>query len=550
MNILARTMRMRWLLGTLVLGLWAVGLLALVGSSQGQGGTIPQLRMAIPADERTLTPYTYNTGFPGYNILSLIYDTLLLIDAQGVPRPWLAESVDVSEDGLTWTFTLREGIRWQDGEPLTSADVKFTYEYFQQNPHGRFTPAASAVASIEAPDARTVVMRLEAPNPIFDSRTLADVPILPQHLWEGVEDPNAFDNALGSGPYRLVEYVPDQFYRLEANRDYFAGSPVADVLILPIIKDPTSTFSALKAGQIDVSARELTPELVEEFENTPGVAVITGPGFASTLVQFNLEREPFDNAEFRRIVAGLIDYEQLVETLLLGRGTLGSPGFLHPALPFYNEALEGYERLSPEEAGQRLEALGFRDTDGDGVREFPDGRPLEFVFLAQSDNPIRLRAAELISQSLRAAGIAFNVRALDRDTIVSLVWPDFDVCKGRDFEVSMWGWSAPVQSRTLVQQLFHSDCRVGTLNIGGYRNPELDELLDEQAVTVDREARKRLLDRVQEVIAQDLPFITLFYPDRIFGYRPEVYDGWVFQVGEGIINKLSLVRQEIVRSLR
>jgi peptide/nickel transport system substrate-binding protein len=503
--------------------------------------------MAIPADERTLTPYTYNTGFPGYNILSMIYDTLMLIDADGVPQPWLAESVEVSDDGLTWTFTLREGIRWQDGEPLTSADVQFTYEYFQQNAHGRFTPEASVVSSISAPDERTVVMTLDAPNPIFDSRTLADVPILPKHIWEGVEDPNAFDNALGSGPYKLVKYVPDQFYRLEENPDYFAGEPVADLLILPIIKDPTSTFSALKAGEIDVSARELTPELVEEFENTPGVAVITGPGFASTLVQFNLEREPFDDPAFRRVVAGLIDYQQLVDTLLLGRGTLGSPGFLHPALPFYNENLTGYELLSAEEAAQRLEELGYRDTDGDGVREFPDGRPLEFVFLAQSDNPIRLRAAELISQSLREAGIAFNVRALDRDTIVSLVWPDFDVCKGRDFDVAMWGWSAPVQSRTLVQQLFHSDCRVGTLNIGGYSNERLNELVDQQAVTVNREARKQLLDRVQEIIAEDLPFITLFYADRIFAYRPEAYAEWVFQVGEGIINKLSLVRQELVK---
>ncbi len=510
--------------------------LLLVGQAQNM------VRLAIPITERALTPYTYNTGFPGWYLLMLIYDALMAPDLNGVPQPWLAESVQPSADGLTWTIKLRTGIRWHDGQPFTSVDVKFSYELYQRVTHPRFSGPLRGV-TVETPDSQTVLIRLSAPSAIFDL-TLADTPIVPKHIWEKAPDPKTFENAIGTGPYKLVQIVPDQFYRLESNPTYFAGRPRVDSLILPIIKDATATFTALQAGQIDAAARTLTPELAKEFQGRPDLKVLSGPGFVSTLLLFNNERPPFNDPRVRRIIASVIDYGELVRTILLGFGSVGSPGFIHPDSPWYNRALRGYSRLTAAQAGAALDELGFKDTNGDGVREFPDGRPLRFELLTRSGDPVRIRAAEIIAQMLKPAGVLFDVRALDSDTVTQRVWPDFDACKGRNYDLAIWGWSAPVMTKADVRGLYHSNCRVGTLNVVGYKNAALDPLLEQQAQTGDRGQRKKILDEIQQIVAQDMPFATLFYPDLIFAIRPAAYDGWAFQKGEGIIHKLSFLPRQ------
>lgn len=497
------------------------------------------VRLAIPTTERTLTPYTYNTGFPGWYLLLLIYDTLMITDLNGIPQPWLAESVQISSDGLVWTAKLRQGLRWHDGQPLTAADVKFSYELYQKVPHPRFSSPLRGV-TVALKDSQTIALTLSAPNPVFDL-ALADIPIVPRHIWEKAADPKTFESPVGSGPYKLVQIVPDQFYRLESNPDYFAGRPKVSTLILPIIKDATATFTALQTGQVDAAARTLTPELVATFQGNPNLKVIGGPGFASTLLLFNNERPPFNDPRVRRLIAGVVDYNELVRTILLGFGKVGSPGFIHPDSPWYNSALGGYPRLTPDQARQTLEALGFKDSNGDGVRELPDGKPLQFVLLTRSGDPVRIRTAELIAQAVKPLGMLFEVRVLDSDTVAQFVWPDFDTCKGRNYDLAIWGWSAPVMTRADVRGLFHSDCKLGTLNVVGYKNPKLDPLLERQAQVATRAERKQVLDEIQKIVAEDVPFLTLFYPDLLFAVRPEAYDGWAFQKGEGIIHKLSFL---------
>lgn len=501
----------------------------------------PLVRLAIPTTERALTPYTYNTGFPGWYLLMLVYDALMVTDLDGVPRPWLAESVQVSADGTVWTLALRQNVRWHDGQPFTAADVKFSYELYQRVTHPRFSGPLRGV-TVETPDTKTVVLKLSAPSPTFDL-TLADTPIMPKHIWEKAQDPKTLENPVGTGPYKLVQVVPDQFYRLEANAEYFVGKPRVDTLILPIIRDATATFTALQAGQIDAATRTLTPELVAQFQGRPDIKVLSGPGFVTTLLIFNNERAPFTDPRVRRVIAGVLDFNELVRTILLGFGTVGSPGFLHPSSPWYNQALPGYPRLTLEQASRALDELGYKDTNGDGVREFSDGKPLRFELLTRSGDPVRIRAAELIAQAVKPLGIVFDVRALDSDTVAQRVWPDFDACKGRNYDLAIWGWSAPVMTKADVRGLFHSDCKLGTLNVVGYANKALDALLDKQAQTASRQERKQLLDEVQKIVANDMPFLTLFYPDLIFAVRPTVYEGWAFLKGEGIIHKLSFVKR-------
>lgn len=516
-------------------------LVALLPSYSGaQVGTV---RLAITRDEGFLNPYTYQSGYPGWNLMTLVYDPLFYPDNNNEPIPWLVRDTRVSADGRTWTLRLRPNLLWHDNRPLTSEDVKFTFEYAAKVSHSRWTPTTRNIEGIDTPDPQTVVFRLKAADAGFRLRTLADVPILPKHIWESVTTvaaARAFNNTVGSGPYRVEEVRDGQFYRLTANPQYFAGTPKVRELILPIIRDATVSFTALQAGQIDANARSLTPELVAQFERQPGVKVVRGPGFASTILQFNMEHPLLKDVRLRRAIANAINTNLMVRLLMLGYAVVGSPGYLHPATPFYAQGLKF--DANKARAVSILNEAGYRDRNNDGIREAPDGTPLQFTLQAQSGNPIRIRGAELIRTWLRDVGIGVQVRVAEDAAIIDLVWPDFDVCKGRRFDMSMFGWSAPVMTRpTALVDLFHSNCQIGTINIGGYKNPQIDRLGEQLVTTVDPAGQKRIATEMQKIVAQDLPIHVLFYGDVIMAYRQGAFDKWAFQKGQGVVTKLSFV---------
>lgn len=498
----------------------------------------PVLRLAINREEGSLNPYTFQTGYPGWVLMNLVYDTLYYTDADNVPQPLMVRDTRVSADGRTWTLTLRPDLRWHDDRPLTSSDVKFTFEYVRQFTHGRWTPQVREIESIETPDALTVVFRLSRPVAGFLTNPLADLPILPRHIWEGVTEPRRFTNTVGSGPYRIAEIRAGEFYRLVANDRHFTGPPKLREILLPIIRDATVDFTSLRAGSTDASARSLPPELVAQFSGTRNLKVVRGPGFASTLLQFNNEHPLLSDVRLRRAIALAIDTTAMVRLLMLGHAVVGSPGYLHPASPWHNPAAS----ITPSrsEAVAILDAAGYLDRDRDGIREAPDGTPLRFTLMAQSGNPIRVRGADLIRTWLRPVGIDVTVRALEDASIIDLVWQEFDACRARRYDMTMFGWSAPVMLRpTALRDLFHSDCRLGTINIGGYRNAEIDALGERLAAAVDLTEQRRIAFEMQAIVARDLPVHVLFYADGIFAYRSNVFDGWVFQKGQGIVNRLS-----------
>ncbi len=489
------------------------------------------LRMAIPRDEGSLNPYTYVTGYPGHNLLLMIYDTLFQLDESNIPQPWLVTDYEADEDGLTWSFTLHEGITWHDGMPLTAGDVKFSYKYYQDNQHGRWTNAVSAVEDIIVEDDYRFAIVLDKPVPAFMINPLSDVPIIAEHLWRDVEEPDSFNGSVGSGPYKLIRHEPDQTYKLEANQDYFLGKPAVEEIGIVIIEDQTATFTALRVGEIDFAARGLLPELVDDFSGTGETEIAAGPGFISSLLQINNERAPFDNPLVRRAIARAIDLDDLVATVMLGYGTTGNPGYIHPDLPNVKPGLRHI--YDPEEAAALLAEAGFAETYGDR----------EFALLTRANDPLRVRTAEIIAESLKTIGMQVSVKALDSSTVDSLVWPEFDTSQGRDYDLAIWGWSAPVMiDPARLGGLFHSDLSGrGTLNIGAYANSDVDQLVEALSVTVDPDRQEELLHELQELIAETVPFVTLFYPDGIYAYRPGTYDQWLYQNGQGILNKLSFL---------
>ena len=180
----------------------------------------------------------------------LQYDGLMQIDADGVPQNWLADSIEVSEDATVYTVELVEGVTWHDGEPLTADDVVFTYEYFPANPAAsRFARDLNSVESVEATDELTVEITLGAPNPSFPLQALADVPIIPEHVWSKVDDPEKFRGrqaVMSTGPYHLKEHDPGaKSYLYEANEDYFLGTPVVRRMEFVPAKDELLALSLI-----------------------------------------------------------------------------------------------------------------------------------------------------------------------------------------------------------------------------------------------------------------------------------------------------------------
>lgn len=501
---------------------------------------VEQLRVGITKDESTLNPYTYITGNPGLDLVSLMYDNLFQLDAENTPQPWLVKEYEQSEDGLTFNMTLHDNVQFHDGEPLTTKDVAFTIQYFLDNPKSRFTNPLKNIKNVDVKSDQEITLTLEQADPNFMIQPLADLPILPEHVWSDIDNPDESDTNLGSGPYIMDDRSSGEYYRMVANENYFKGEPSVKELVFPIIEDSTALFTALRSGELDVVSASVSPELTEQFENSPNIQITKGPGFSTSLLQMNAENYPMTETPFRQAISLAIDKQALIDTVLLGYAEEGSPGFIHPSSKFYNAELAS--EFDIEKAKQLLKESGFEDTNGDGFVEGENGQEISLEMLVYANSSTRIRTAEIITESLNEIGIETSVRAMDMTTVDSLVWPEFDVSKGRDFDLAMWGWSSTMQLfPDRIVELFHSDPAIGSVNIGGYSNPGFDAKAEELRATVNPEEREQLLKELQALIAEEAPIIPLTYEEIINAYNPGVYDDYTFQLGKGIINKLSFV---------
>jgi peptide/nickel transport system substrate-binding protein len=504
--------------------------------------TANQLKIAIAGDENTLTPFSYVTGTPGLQLLTLLYDSLYIFDPDFKPISWLATGYKASSDGKQYTVTLRENVTWHDGKPFVADDVKFTYELMQKAAGNPWRSGVTNITAIEAPDAKTVVFTLRGANPEFVLRPLADTPIIPKHVWAEVkpEEVKAFTGGkVGTGPYKLVEYQSSTLYRFQANDTYFAGKPTVREIIVPIIKDNNTIFSSIRTGELDTTTRTLQPELAREFGTNPQLRIERGAAFGSTLLQLNSSKPPFDQKEVRLAIAYAIDNQKLVDTVMLGNALPGNPGFIHPSSPFHNPEVKPLT-YNPARSKELLDKLGYLP-GADGVR-VANGAPLDFKMLVYSNNPTRVRSAELIRDWLKEIGIKVTIQSLDPDSVDNLVWPEFDVKKGRNYDMSMWGWSSTVQtSLQRFGNMFHSSTDIGTNNIGGFKNDKIDRLVNDLIAATDLEKRSEVARRLEVAVAEEMPFVTLFYENGTYVYRPNTYDGYVFHKLWGIVHKFSFL---------
>ncbi|HUG34396.1 MAG TPA: ABC transporter substrate-binding protein, partial [Anaerolineales bacterium] len=257
----------------------AVMLVSLLLTACAPAHAVEQLTVLIDNDEGPITPANFNT-FIGFWMVGWVYDSLYIRTPDLEPIPSLATSATPNEDGLTWTVTLRDGVKWHDGEDFNADDVIFSYNFLIAA--GRANNL-SAIESMEKTGDYGLTIKLKEPQPFFLNEGLAGSYILPEHIWEDQlavsGELSQFQGMVGTGAYKLVEVEAGQFYRFEANPDYFRGEPVVKEVIAKIVKDRTQQFNQLQTSEADAVLSSVPPAVVGELEGNADLDIAKGSDF-------------------------------------------------------------------------------------------------------------------------------------------------------------------------------------------------------------------------------------------------------------------------------
>jgi peptide/nickel transport system substrate-binding protein len=520
------------------------------GTSPGAAAPTSIDRIRLPGIDRGYpTPFAYLKG-PGLVHVNFVFDTLIWKDSTGSYLPWLAESWERSPDGTEYRFVLREGVLWQDGRPLTADDVVFTFDYITKGAGTNQTQFIGKpnVKEVVAESPSVVVIRLPGPSALFEPTVAGRVPIIPRHIWESVSDPAKYlepEAVIGSGPYKLESYDrTTASYLYVANEAYFLGVPY--VKRLEFVPAPNEILS-LQRGDVDMATAGI--ENLEEpipdsaysaLENDSKLAMIVAPGEANRSLHFNLARGfPYDDKRFRQAVAYAIDRTDLVTRILFGRGEPGSAGNLAPSHPYLAPDLPTYAK-DLAKARALLDEIGLRDTNGDGVRELPDGSV--FKPELQANSLFSANTPELMKEYLRAVGIDIEIRILDQAS------SDANGAQGR-YDMALFTCGGMGGDPDFLRTRLSARTPATMYSkIHGFDNARFEELAAKQAATLDEADRKPLVQEMQRIVADELPLLSLYVPSRILLYgKGAGFDAWYFTPGAlfglhpGPLNKQAFV---------
>jgi len=445
------------------------------------------------------SPFTFYPRGPGYLRMSFIFDTLTWKDEQGVIS-WLADSWEVSEDGTKWTFRLHPGVKWHDGEDVTVEDVAFTFEYFKgHRADFKWSSPVEKVIRTEIIDEQTCALHLTEPIAGFLVDVAGSIPIIPKHIWKDVEDPAKFTSpkaVVGTGPFMLEEYSKEEGrYVYRANPDYFKGKPKVDMLAFIKVNDPAL---ALKTGTVDAASfwsKEI--EAVKNLQAESQFKTIEGPSFWVLQIIFNAQRPPFNKVEVRRAIAHAINRDQIVEKVTHGGAIVANLGIMSPKTDWYDPNLPTYD-YAPEKAREMLSQAGVED--------------LSLTILTTGSFA---REAELIKADLKEVGIQAEVKAADRSTVDGLL-------REGQFDLAVSGHGAIANPSFLSSP---------TWPAAVWKNEEYDTLFAEQACTVNEAKRRQFVWQLQQILADDLPVLTLYHPKMWCVYDPAKLDTWFYTAG-------------------
>ncbi len=452
---------------------------------EGGGGT---LIAAQGAEPDRFDPHL-TSAYASFQVLENVYDTLVQPGDDLQMEPALAESWVVSDDPLTWTFSLREGVTFHNGRDFVADDVVYSYERIMDPDFG----AANAfrfesIESVTALDEHTVEINLTRPTPnlLVNIGGFKGMSIIPQEI---VDDGTIDSHPVGTGPVEFVSSSPDQGILLQRNENYWQeGLPLLEEIRFVQIPDPTVKLTNLQTGEVDW-IDSVPPQELETLAGNDSIVLERAPGGDYHYFALNQAREPFDNLDVRRAIAMAIDREMIAEAAQFGAATANQT-----AIPEGNFWHHDYSPFTPGDI-EGAQAL----LDGAGVSDLTIG------FMVSSEFPETVAQAQVIASQLEPLGITVEIDDVDFGT-----WLDR---QGQgEFDAFMLSWIGNIDPDDFYYAQHHSE---GGFNFQGYANPEVDALLDEARVETDQDARKALYDQAVEMIVDDASYVFLYNPENI-----------------------------------
>lgn len=489
------------LAGCLFVALVGCLLAAACGETKAPSGPVSYAIADPTGDWGYPSPYAHYSRGPGYVRMSFVFDTLVWKDADGF-IPALAEEWEYVEAENAYVFKLQENATWHDGERFTAEDVAFTLDYTKQHPYQWVDP--SIVRKAEVIDEHTVKLHLEEPYAPFLQDVADTLPILPKHIWEGVDDPEKLtgpEAVVGTGPYKLADYSKEHgTYLYQAYDQYYLGKPEVDSLKFVKVGEEMAPAS-LKQGS--VNAGSIPPEVAEDMSSS-GFALVQAPYAWNAKLMINHTKEPLSFQEFRQALAYAIDREALVEITQRGHAMAGSPGIIPPDSEWHNPDIQMYNH-DPAKAQQLLESLGYELEDGNFTK---DGEQLKLELITQTSFKA---VGQFIKQQLEEIGIRVDFSTFEAKTVDAKV-------QSWQFDLSVYGhgglYEPSILNRVITGKGFNS-ARYDA-------NEALNQLLAAQLAEMEHERRKALVAEVQEVYAEELPALTLYYPDWYWAHDGSV----------------------------
>lgn len=475
------------------------------------GGT---LTIGTYADPDTLNPLTGN-DMAGSWILNLIYPTLMELDENGNKVPYIIEEPAISEDGLKVTVTLKDGLKWQDGTPLTSKDIAYTYKTLYDNKL-QWQSAVLEGVTWETPDDKTIVFNLSAPFPTFITTIGFWQRIVPEHIWSKVEDVKNFtnDQPVGLGPFKLTEYERGQYYILESVDEWFGspeGKPYLDKVIFKPYPDVNTMVLALKSGDIDLTAKEVPATAAKELEADANFKVERNMSLGYEHMAINLKDELLSDVNVRKAMAMAVERNKVIDFAFDG-DAVAMPGIVSPV---YQKFQIGNDFPSNDVEGAKkvLADAGYKDTDGDGVLNAPNGAKLSFTLMFANSVSEHEKVARILVDNMKNIGIEIVPTPMDKSVQSDKLYNT----KDWQLTINTWGIIDDVESS--MSTLFLS---TAGLNWMGWNNKAADEAMLAMQSAITEEDIMKNMDIFQKEVVKDIPDVPMVVKKLSFAYSNKV----------------------------
>jgi peptide/nickel transport system substrate-binding protein len=512
------------------------------------------LRAGTDQDLQVLNPFN-SVVVADFEVFTLSYDLLVNFGPELEPAPGFAESWEQSTDGLTWTFKIRPGMLWSDGEPATAQDVAYTFNlvldavetdtgYLGQGYLDGYLTNAG-VTAVEASDPETVVVTTEFPSTLI---LQAYVPILPEHIWSeqtleqigNFEGEEPFANpvpVVGTGPYQAVEFEPGNFIRFARNPNYWGKQGAADEVVLQHFSSGDTMVQALKTGEIDY-VRGVLADQFNDLKDEADIVAVEGFSNGYSELSFNTggtkegyggSTSALSDVAFRDALGYAIDTQALVDATLGGYGEPGTT-IIPPFHTRWHAEPANPRRFDIAEANSRLDAAGYT-RNADGKRVDKDGKVINLRLTWPDSEAEHATDAQFLTEWFGELGIDVEAAVTEEGKLIEDVTGPSEGTPGGNYDIYMWGWVGDPDPTSLLD--FFRTEQIGGSSDSYYANPEYDEMFLAQQRESDEAARKAILADMQNLVYDEAPYHILYYDAELHAYRTDKFGGWTNQPTEG-----------------